>query len=49
MGAGGGESLSRQATTPLKPGGGAILDSGDSGDDIESDFSCMACLHSLAL
>ena len=45
------ESLSRQATTPLKPEGSATfgLDSGDSGDDIESDFSCKAHLHSSAL
>ena len=46
-----GESLSKQATTPLKPRGSATFGTGlgDPGDDIESDFSCAACLHSSAL
>ena len=50
MGARKGESLSWQATALLKPGFGAMssLGSGDPGDDVESDFSCAACLHSLA-
>ena len=44
MGAGEGESLSRQTTTPLKPGGSVTfgLALGNSGDDVEADFSCMA-------
>ena len=51
MGAREGESLSRQAATPLKPGGSAIssLGLGDTGDDVKSDFSCMAHLCSSAL
>ena len=50
MGAGEGQSLSRQAATPLKPGGGAIsgLGSGDPGNDVKLDSSCMALLHSSA-
>ena len=46
-----GESLSRQATTPLNLGGSATFGMGsrNSGDDVESYFSCVACLHSLAL
>ena len=50
MGAREGESLSRQATTPLKPGGVTTsgLGSGDPGDDVKSDFSCMTHMHSLA-
>ena len=46
--AGDGESLSRHATTPLKPGGSAIsgLGSGDPGNDVELDF-CSACFGSL--
>ena len=51
MGAGKDESLHRQVVTPLEPGGGVILGtgSGDPGGDVESDFSCMAFLHSSAL
>ena len=51
MGAREGESLSRQATIPLKPGGSATFGMGsrDSSDDVKSYFSCMAHLHSLAL
>ena len=50
MGAGQGESLIRQATTSLKPGGGATCGPGlvDTHDDVESDSSSMALLHSLA-
>ena len=48
MGAREGESLSRKAATPLKPRGRMTfgMGSGDSGDDVESNFSCMGCLHS---
>ena len=51
MGASEHESLSRQAVTPLKPGGSVTygMGLGDPGDDVESNFSCMACLHSSAL
>ena len=47
----GDESLCRQAMTLLKLGGGAIsgLGLGDPGGDADSDFSWVACLHSLAL
>ena len=46
-----GDSIRRQATTPLKPGGGVTLGrgSGDPGDDSEPNLSCSACLHSSAL
>ena len=47
MGAGEGESLSRQVMTPLKLGGGATFGPGlgDSGDDVEPDFSAWpACV-----
>ena len=51
MRAGEGDSLSKQAVTPLKPRGGATFGtgSGDPGDDSELDLSCAACLHSSAL
>ena len=46
-----GESLSRQAATPLKPGGSATLGTGSglSGDGDKSSSSSVACWHSLAL
>ena len=42
------ELLISQAATPLKPGGGATsgLGLGDSSDNVESDYSSMALLHS---
>ena len=51
MGAGEDKSLCRQALTPLKPRGGVVLGRGlgDPGEDVESDFSCAACLCSSAL
>ena len=50
MGTGEGGLLISQATTSLKPGGGATsgLGSGDPRDDVKSDFSSVALLHSLA-
>ena len=49
--AGKGDSLSKQAATPLKPRGGATFGTGlgDPGDDSESNFFCVACLHSSTL
>ena len=49
--AGEGDSLSKQAETPLKAGGSITLGigSGDPGDDSEPNLSCSACLHSSAL
>ena len=49
--AGKGDSLRRQAATPLKPRGGVTLGigSGDPGDDSEPDLSCSACLCSSAV
>ena len=46
-----GKSLSRQAATPLKPGGSVTFGMGsrDSGDDVESSFSCTVCLLSSTL
>ena len=51
MGTGEGESLSRQATTCLKPRGGATLGTsfGESGDGNGSFSSNVDCLCSLAL
>ena len=51
MRAGEGDSLSKQAATPLKPGVGATfgMGSGDPGDDSESYFCYTACLHSSTL
>ena len=49
MGAREGESLMRQVATSLNPGGGATSGPGlgDSCNDVESDSSSAALLHSL--
>ena len=45
-----GDTLSKQATTPLKPSSGITLDlgSGNPGDDSDPNLSCLALLHSSA-